>query len=124
MIKSELIQLIAAKMNHLPEKSVEDGINRILATKTEALEKGQRIEIRGFGSFAVHHRPARAAYNPKTGEKTVVSSKYKCILSQDLTLNGVSLPHKKPWSLRMINSCAQLQDISCKTSRVSLNDRR
>lgn len=86
MIKSELIQLIAVKMSHLSEKSVEDGINQILATMTQALEKGQRIEIRGFGTFAVHHRPARAAHNPKTGEKTVVDSKYKVLFRPGLEL--------------------------------------
>ncbi|STX88304.1 HU family DNA-binding protein [Legionella feeleii] len=86
MIKSELIKLIAAKMNHLPEKLVENGINRILATKTQALERGQRIEIRGFDTIAVHHMPARAAHNPKTGEKTVVSSKYKVHFKPGLDL--------------------------------------
>ena len=86
MIKSELIQLIAAKMSHLSEKSVKDGINRILATKTQALEKGQRIEIRGFGTFAVHHRPERAAYNPKTGEKMIAPAKRKVHFKPGLDL--------------------------------------
>lgn len=77
MIKSQLIQLIAAKMNHLSEKSVEDGVNQILATMSQALEKGQRIEIRGFGAFTARQMPARIAHNPKTGEKVRVRSKSK-----------------------------------------------
>ncbi|MCC5014338.1 MULTISPECIES: integration host factor subunit beta [Legionella] len=76
MIKSQLIANLAAKMTHLPEKQVTDGINRILELMSEALVDGKRIEIRGFGSFSLHYRPPRNAHNPKTGEKVVTEAKY------------------------------------------------
>ena len=76
MIKSELIANLAAKMTHLPEKKVADSINHILELMSEALIKGKRIEIRGFGSFSLHHRPPRNAHNPKTGEKVITEAKY------------------------------------------------
>ena len=76
MIKSELIEHIAARMTHLTEKQVADGINRILDLMSEALINGQRIEIRGFGSFSLHYRPPRNAHNPKTGEKVVTEAKH------------------------------------------------
>lgn len=76
MIKSELIANLAAKMTHLPEKQVTDGVNHILELMSEALIKGKRIEIRGFGSFSLHYRPPRNAHNPKTGEKVVTAAKY------------------------------------------------
>ncbi|WP_327313052.1 integration host factor subunit beta [Legionella quinlivanii] len=76
MIKSQLIANLAAKMTHLPEKQVSDGINRILELMSEALISGQRIEIRGFGSFSLHYRPPRNAHNPKTGEKVITEAKY------------------------------------------------
>lgn len=76
MIKSELIASLAAKMTQLPEKQVTDSINKILELMSEALIKNERIEIRGFGSFSLHHRPPRNAHNPKTGEKVVTEAKY------------------------------------------------
>ncbi|KTD22751.1 integration host factor beta subunit [Legionella lansingensis] len=76
MIKSQLIANLAAKMTHLPEKQVTDSINRILDLMSQALIDGQRIEIRGFGSFSLHYRPPRNAHNPKTGEKVVTHAKY------------------------------------------------
>ena len=76
MIKSELIEHIAAQMTHLSEKQVADGINRILELMSEALINDQRIEVRGFGSFSLHYRPPRNAHNPKTGEKVVTQAKH------------------------------------------------
>lgn len=76
MIKSQLIASLAAEMTQLPEKQVTDGVNCILALMSEALIAGQRIEIRGFGSFSLHHRPPRHAHNPKTGEKVMTEAKY------------------------------------------------
>ncbi len=76
MIKSELIASLAAKMTQLPEKQVTDSINKILELMSEALIKNERIEIRGFGSFSLHHRPPRNAHNPKTGEKVITEAKY------------------------------------------------
>jgi integration host factor subunit beta len=76
MIKSELIEQIAALMTHLTEKQVADGINKILELMSEALINEQRIEIRGVGSFSLHYRPPRNAHNPKTGEKVVTEAKH------------------------------------------------
>lgn len=76
MIKSELISSIAAKMTHLPEKKVSESINYILELMSNELIKGNRIEIRGFGSFSLHYRPPRNAHNPKTGEKVITEAKY------------------------------------------------
>lgn len=76
MIKSQLIANLAAKMMHLSERQVSDGINRILELMSEALYEGKRIEIRGFGSFSLHYRAPRNAHNPKTGEKVLTEAKY------------------------------------------------
>ena len=76
MIKSQLIANLAAKMTHLPEKQVTEGINHVLELMSSALISGKRIEIRGFGSFTLHYRPPRNAHNPKTGEKVVTEAKY------------------------------------------------
>jgi integration host factor subunit beta len=76
MIKSELIEQIAARMTHLTEKQVADCINKMLELMSDALINKQRIEIRGFGSFSLHYRPPRNAHNPKTGEKVVTEAKY------------------------------------------------
>lgn len=76
MIKSELIAGLAEKMTHLPEKKVADGVNKIIELMSTALTEGTRIEIRGFGSFSLHHRPPRSAHNPKTGERVVTKEKF------------------------------------------------
>lgn len=76
MIKSQLIATIAAKMTHLPEKQVAESVNSIIDLLSKALGEGQRIEIRGFGSFSVRHRPSRNAHNPKTREKVLTEEKF------------------------------------------------
>lgn len=76
MIKSELIEQMAAKMTHLTEKQVADGVNKILDLMSQALINNQRIEIRGFGSFSLRYRSPRNAHNPKTGEKVVTEAKH------------------------------------------------
>jgi len=65
--KSDLIQAISAKLEHLPARDVEIVINTMFQSMTDSLQKGDRIEIRGFGSFSVRHRRARMGRNPKTG---------------------------------------------------------
>lgn len=75
MIKSQLIAGLAAKMTHLPEQQVTDGINHMLELMSHSLISGGRIEIRGFGSFSLHDRPPRHAHNPKTGEKITTEAK-------------------------------------------------
>lgn len=76
MIKSELVQNLANKLMQIPEKKIADAVNLLLDLMTEELEKGRRIEVRGFGSFSLHHRPPRNAHNPKTGEKVVTDEKF------------------------------------------------
>lgn len=76
MVKSELIALMTSKFTQLPEKDIELCINQVLEYVSEALAKGERVEIRGFGSFSLHHRPSRNAHNPKTGAKVVTLPKY------------------------------------------------
>lgn len=76
MIKSQLIASLAAKMTHLPEKQVTDSINLILDLMGQAVVHGQRVEIRGFGSFSRRYRAPRNAHNPKTGEKVRTKEKF------------------------------------------------
>lgn len=76
MVKSELITNIANKQTTLSFKDIELGINHILECMSDNLGKGERIEIRGFGSFSLHHRPPRKAHNPKTGQRVYTVAKY------------------------------------------------
>jgi integration host factor subunit beta len=76
MIKSELVQVIADQNPHLYQRDVEHIINAILDTITEALARGDRVELRGFGAFSVKNRPARTGRNPRTGSAVSVTEKY------------------------------------------------
>ncbi|TPH12765.1 integration host factor subunit beta [Litorilituus lipolyticus] len=76
MTKSELIEKLAEKLNHVPAKDVEKSIKEILELMAQSLSKGERIEIRGFGSFSLHYRAPRVGRNPKTGESVELSGKY------------------------------------------------
>lgn len=76
MIKSELISTLIDKLKDTSEKKISDGVSLIIDAMSDALSKGERIEIRGFGSFSLHFRPPRNAHNPKTGEKVVTEPKY------------------------------------------------
>ena len=75
MIKSELVQKIAERNPHLYQRDVENIVNAILDTITEALARGDRVELRGFGAFSVKKRDARTGRNPRTGETVSVSEK-------------------------------------------------
>jgi len=76
MTKSELIDKIVAQQSQLSARDVEVAVKMILDHMAEALSKGERIEIRGFGSFSLHYRAARSGRNPKPGEKVDLSGKY------------------------------------------------
>lgn len=82
MTKSELMARLAevfAEKNsesELQAKDIEYSVKVLVDTMTRSLAKGQRIEIRGFGSFDLNHRPPRIGRNPKTGEKVEVPAKY------------------------------------------------
>ncbi len=76
MIKSELVQRIAAQNPHLYQRDIENIVNTILDTIAGAMANGDRVELRGFGAFSVKSRPARIGRNPRTGEKVEVSEKF------------------------------------------------
>ena len=72
MTKSELIERIAERLPHLPRQKLERLVNGVFDSMVGALRTEERIEIRGFGSFAVRVREPREARNPRTGEKVLV----------------------------------------------------
>jgi integration host factor subunit beta len=75
MIKSELVLHIASANPHLYQRDVENIVNAILGEITNAMAKGDRVELRGFGAFSVKHRPARNGRNPRTGAHVAVEQK-------------------------------------------------
>jgi integration host factor subunit beta len=75
MIKSELVQKLAEQNPHLYSRDIEKIVNTILGTIGDALAQGDRVELRGFGTFAVKKRDARTGRNPKTGDLVVVFEK-------------------------------------------------
>ena len=76
MTKSELIEVIAQKQPHLAYKDVELSVKTMLEQMSQTLATGERIEIRGFGSFSLHYRPPRIGRNPKTGDAVALPGKY------------------------------------------------
>jgi len=76
MTKSELIEVLAAKNSHLNHKDVELAVKSLIEQMSLSLSTGNRIEIRGFGSFSLHYRPPRMGRNPKTGEAVALAAKY------------------------------------------------
>lgn len=82
MTKSELIDRLAELQNHLHHLDVELGVKTILEQMSASLASGERIEVRGFGSFSLHYRAPRMGRNPKTGEP--------------VALPGKHVPHFKP----------------------------
>ena len=82
MTKSELIERIAEQQGQLSAKEVELAIKTMLEHMSAALATGERIKIRGFGSFSLHYRAPRVGRNPKTGDS--------------VALDGKFVPHFKP----------------------------
>ncbi|NND65736.1 MAG: integration host factor subunit beta [Gammaproteobacteria bacterium] len=76
MTKSELIESIAKRLPHLPSKDVELAVKHMLELMSNCLANGERIEVRGFGSFSLHFRPPRMGRNPKTGETVALAGKH------------------------------------------------
>jgi integration host factor subunit beta len=76
MTKSELIEYITEKQNQLTIKDVEMSVKLLLDYMSDILASGERIEIRGFGSFSLHYRAPRTGRNPKTGDAVVLEGKY------------------------------------------------
>jgi integration host factor subunit beta len=75
MLKSELVEKLAKQNPHLYPRDLEKVVNAILGTIGEALAQGQRVELRGFGTFGVKNRGARTGRNPKTGDLVEVAEK-------------------------------------------------
>ena len=75
MIRSELIQTIADDNPHLFQRDVERIVNALFEEITNAMARGERVELRGFGAFSVKQRDARVGRNPRTGEAVDVDAK-------------------------------------------------
>ncbi|MDY6992501.1 MAG: integration host factor subunit beta [Pseudomonadota bacterium] len=76
MTKSELIEAIALKQTQLAQKDIDLAVKTLLEHMAQSLADGERIEIRGFGSFSLHYRPPRIGRNPKTGDAVSLPAKY------------------------------------------------
>ena len=76
MTKSELIEILSRRQPHLKAEDVDLAVKSLLEMMGGALAGGDRIEIRGFGSFSLHHRPPRLGRNPKTGESVALPAKH------------------------------------------------
>ena len=75
MIKSKLVQQIGDQFPHLFQRDVENIVNAIFEEITQALARGDRVELRGFGAFSVRQRAARNGRNPRTGQQVAVAEK-------------------------------------------------
>lgn len=82
MTRSDLVTRLAERFAQLTQRDTEFAVKTMLDAMTDALARGYRIEIRGFGSFSLHYRPPRIGRNPKTGES--------------VALPGKHVPHFKP----------------------------
>ena len=76
MTKSKLIEILLQEQPHLKLEEVELAVKTILDLMSQSLADGERIEIRGFGSFCLHYRPPRIGRNPKSGEPVTLSEKH------------------------------------------------
>ena len=82
MTRSDLVELLAERFGQLTQRDADAAVKTILDAMSDALVRGHRIEIRGFGSFSLHYRPPRTGRNPKTGDA--------------VALPGKHVPHFKP----------------------------
>ena len=82
MTKSELMEILSARQGHLKADDVDLAVKSLLEMMGASLSGGERIEIRGFGSFSLHYRPPRLGRNPKNGDS--------------VALPGKHVPHFKP----------------------------
>jgi integration host factor subunit beta len=76
LTKSDLIDNLSRSQGHLAYKDVELAVKSLIEMMSNALSVGERIEIRGFGSFSLHYRPPRVGRNPKSGAKVELPGKY------------------------------------------------
>ncbi len=75
MTRSDLVARLAERFGQLTQRDAEFAVKTILDAMSEALAKGHRIEIRGFGSFSISRRPPRMGRNPRTGEQVLIPEK-------------------------------------------------
>ena len=75
MTRSDLVEALAQQFGQLTQRDAEMAVKTILDAMTDALARGHRIELRGFGSFSVSHRAPRLGRNPRSGEKVAVPEK-------------------------------------------------
>ncbi|MCL2074984.1 MAG: integration host factor subunit beta [Betaproteobacteria bacterium] len=101
MTRSELIVHLFERFPNLGAKDVDEAVNAILETMTDALMKGWRIEIRGFGTFSLNHRPSRTGRNPKSGEQVYVPEKWAPHFKAGKKLRERVDPHprRSSWSV-------------------------
>lgn len=85
MTKSELIEALSRRQTQLTYRDIESAVKTILGEMVQAMAQGDRIEIRGFGSFSLHYHPRREGRNPKSGEPISLPAKH--------------VPHFKPGKL-------------------------
>ncbi|AKC32160.1 integration host factor subunit beta [Candidatus Pantoea carbekii] len=76
MTKSELIERLVSQHTHIPSRVVEIAVKEMIENMANKLSQGERIEIRGFGSFTLRYRSPRLGRNPKTGDKVQLEGKY------------------------------------------------
>ncbi|WP_296495195.1 integration host factor subunit beta [Rhodoferax sp.] len=75
MTRSDLVEELAAKFGQITQRDAEFAVKAILEAMNDALARGHRIEIRGFGSFSVNYRPPRMGRNPRSGESVAIPEK-------------------------------------------------
>ncbi|PKO62201.1 MAG: integration host factor subunit beta [Betaproteobacteria bacterium HGW-Betaproteobacteria-18] len=75
MTRSDLVEELAARFGQITQRDAEFAVKAILEAMNDALARGHRIEIRGFGSFSVNYRPPRMGRNPRSGESVAIPEK-------------------------------------------------
>ena len=76
MTRSDLVRILSEKQDHLAPKDIELAVRSLIEIMSNSLSSGERIEIRGFGSFDLHYHPPRVGRNPRTGESVNIRGKY------------------------------------------------
>lgn len=101
MIKSELVQKLADENPNLLHREVERLVSVVFDEIAGALQRGDRVELRGFGAFSVKHRPSRVGRNPRTGEPVPINEKFSPFFKpgkelRDRLNGGAKAAAKKP----------------------------
>ncbi len=88
MTRSDLVNQLAERFGQLTQRDTEFAVKTILDAMSDALARGHRIEIRGFGSFSINRRPPRLGRNPRSGEKVTIPEKLVPHSSRGRALGG------------------------------------